>query len=74
MREDEIFNKLYQKEDGLTFTQLKEDRRIKNKYNMHIFAEHPKGVHGHELPKFSASENTKEFWKLCNDYVEKPKF
>ena len=75
MREDEIFNKLYQKEDGLTYTKLKEERRLKlNEYNMKTFAEHPKGVHGHELPKFSANENTKEFWKLRDDYVEKPKF
>ena len=73
-REDEIFDKLFKKEDGLTYTKLKEMRRIKqNEYNLKTFADHPKGVHGHELPKFSANENTKEFWKLQDGYVENPK-
>ena len=74
IREDEIFNKLFHKEDGFTYTKLKEIRRIKqNEYNLKTFADHPKGVHGHELPKFSANENTKEFWKLQDGYVENPK-
>ena len=74
IREDEIFDKLFQKEEGMTYTKLKEMRRIKqNEYNLKTFADHPKGVHGHELPKFSASENTKEFWKLQDGYVENPK-
>ena len=74
IREDEIFNKLFHKEDGFTYTKLKEMRRIKqNEYNLKTFADHPKGVHGHELPKFSANENTKEFWKLQDGYVENPK-
>ncbi len=74
IREDEIFDKLFKKEDGLTYTKLKEMRRIKqNEYNLKTFADHPKGVHGHELPKFSANENTKEFWKLQDGYVENPK-
>ena len=74
IREDEIFDKLFQKEEGFTFTKLKEIRRIKqNEYNLKTFADHPKGVHGHELPKFSANENTKEFWKLQDGYVENPK-
>ena len=30
-------------------------------------------MHGHELPKFSESENTKEFWKFQDRYVENPK-
>ncbi len=74
IREDEIFNKLFHREEGFTFTKLKEIRRIKqNEYNLKTFADHPKGVHGHELPKFSANENTKEFWKLQDGYVENPK-
>ena len=74
IREDEIFDKLFQKEEGMTYTKLKEMRRIKqNEYNLKTFADHPKGVHGHELPKFSASENTKEFWKLQDGDVENPK-
>ena len=74
IREDEIFDKLYRKDDGFTYTKLKEMRRIKqNEYNLKTFAERPKGVHGHELPKFSANENTKEFWKLQDGYVENPK-
>jgi hypothetical protein len=74
IREDEIFDKLYHKDEGFTYTKLKEIRRIKqNEYNLKTFAEHPKGVHGHELPKFSANENTKEFWKFQDGYVENPK-
>ena len=74
IREDEIFDKLYRKEDGFTYTKLKEQRRLKqNEYNLKTFADHPKGVHGHELPKFSANENTKEFWKFQDGYVENPK-
>jgi len=74
IREDEIFDKLFQKEEGFTFTKLKEIRRLKqNEYNLKTFADHPKGVHGHELPKFSSNENTKEFWKLQDGYVENPK-
>ena len=74
IREDEIFDKLFHKEEGFTYTKLKEIRRIKqNEYNLKTFADHPKGVHGHELPKFSANENTKEFWKLQDGYVENPK-
>ena len=73
-REDEIFNKLYQSDEGFTLTKLKEQRRLKlNEYNLKTFSDHPKGVHGHELPKFSSNENTKEFWKLREGYVEKPK-
>ena len=74
IREDEIFDKLFHREEGFTYTKLKEIRRIKqNEYNLKTFADHPKGVHGHELPKFSANENTKEFWKLQDGYVENPK-
>ena len=73
-REDEIFNKLYQSEEGFTLTKLKEQRRLKlNEYNLKTFSDHPKGVHGHELPKFSTNENTKEFWKLKEGYVSNPK-
>ena len=73
-REDEIFNKLYQSDEGFTLTKLKEQRRMKlNEYNLKTFSEHPKGVHGHELPKFSKNENTKEFWKLREGFVENPK-
>ena len=73
-REDEIFNKLFQSEEGFTLTKLKAQRRNRlNNYNLKTFSDHPKGVHGHELPKFSTSENTKEFWKLREGYVENPK-
>ena len=73
-REDEIFNKLFQSEEGFTLTKLKEQHRLElNKYNLKTFAHRPRGVHGHELPKFSANENTKEFWKLREGYVENPK-
>ena len=73
-REDEIFNKLFQSEEGFTLTKLKEQRRLElNKYSLKTFAHRPRGVHGHELPKFSTSENTKEFWKLREGYVENPK-
>ena len=74
IREDEIFDKLFHKKEGFTYTKLKEQRRLKeNEYNLKTFADHPKGVHGHELPKFSESEKTKEFWKFQEGYVENPK-
>ena len=74
IREDEIFDKLFHKNDGFTYTKLKEQRRLKqNEYNLKTFADHPKGVHGHELPKYSESESTKEFWKFQDGYVENPK-
>ena len=73
-REDEIFNKLFRSDEGFTLNKLKEQRRQKlNEYNLKTFSERPKGVHGQELPKFSKNENTKEFWKFREGYVENPK-
>jgi hypothetical protein len=41
---------------------------------MKTFANQPIGVHGHELPKFSENEDTKEFWKFRDGYCENPPF
>ena len=74
IREDEIFEKLYQKNEGQTLKKLKEERKKKdNEYNLKTFADHPIGVHGHPIPKFSESNDKKEFWKLQEGYVENPK-
>lgn len=74
-REDEIFANLFHKEPGKTYEQIKDKRRKETlEYNVAHFSEQPMGVHGHELPKFSDSENNKEFWKLREGYVENPKF
>ena len=74
MREDEIFEKLYQKNERQTLTKLKDERRKKdNEYNLKTFADHPVGVHGQPIPKFSESADKKEFWKLQDGYVENPK-
>jgi len=72
-REDEIFAKMYSNEDRKTFTKIKEQRRKEtNDYNIKTFSKQTIGVHGHELPKFSENEKMKEWWKLKDDYVEKP--
>ena len=72
-REDEIFSKMYSTEDRKTFTKIKEQRRKEtNEYNIKTFSKQTIGVHGHELPKFSENEKMKEWWKLKDDYVEKP--
>ncbi|MCQ2820963.1 MAG: hypothetical protein MJ252_27205 [archaeon] len=74
-REDEIFSKLYQRENGKTYEDIKEKRKKETlEYNTKHFSVHPLGVHGHELPKFSENEGTKEFWKLRDGYLENPKF
>ena len=72
-REDEIFAKMYSNEDRKTFTKIKEQRRKEtNDYNIKTFSKQTIGVHGHELPKFSENEKMKEWWKLKDDYKEKP--
>ena len=72
-REDEIFAKMYSNEDRKTFTKIKEQRRKEtNDYNIKTFSKQTIGVHGHELPKFSENEKMKEWWKLKDDYIEKP--
>ena len=72
-REDEIFAKMYSNEDRKTFTKIKEQRRKEtNEYNIKTFSKQTIGVHGHELPKFSENEKMKEWWKLKDDYKEKP--
>ncbi len=72
-REDEIFAKMYSNEDRKTFTKIKEQRRKEtNDYNIKTFSKQTIGVHGHELPKFSENEKMKEWWKLKEDYIEKP--
>ena len=74
-RENEIFKNLYKSEEGMTFNKIKEKRRKEtNDYNMKTFANQPIGVHGHELPKFSENEDTKEFWKFRDGYCENPPF
>ena len=74
-RENEIFKNLYKSEEGMTFNKIKEKRRKEtNEYNMKTFANQPIGVHGHELPKFSENENTKEFWKFKDGYCENPPY
>lgn len=75
MREDEIFNKLFFQKEGLTYNKIKNRERKKIlEYNIKTFSDHPKGVHGYELPKFSESKNIKEYWKHKEGYVEKPKY
>jgi hypothetical protein len=74
-RENEIFKNLYKSEEGMTFNKIKEKRRKEtNEYNMKTFANQPIGVHGHELPKFSENEDTKEFWKFKEGYCEHPTY
>ena len=74
-RENEIFCKLYHNVPGLTYSEIKKKRRQDIlDYNTKHFSLKPIGVHGHELPKFSANEDTKEFWKLKEGYCENPKF
>ena len=74
-RENEIFKNLYKSEEGMTFNKIKEKRRKEtNDYNMKTFANQPIGVHGHELPKFSENEDTKEFWKFRDGYCENPPY
>ena len=74
-REDEIFARLYNKEPGKTYSQLKAQRQKEIfDYNFKHFAQHAIGVHGQELPKFAESEKMKEFWKFKEGYCENPKF
>ena len=75
-RENEIFSKMYSKEDRLTFEKIKEKRRKEiNDYNIKTFSKQTIGVHGHELPKFSECEDQKrEFWKNSTNYCENPKW
>lgn len=74
-REDEIFALMYNNnEERISLTKLKEQRRKeKINYNLKTFSRRTIGVHGHELPKFSESENMKEYWKYRDGYVENPK-
>ena len=74
-REDEIFALMYNNnEDRTSLTKLKEQRKKeKINYNLNTFSRETIGVHGHELPKFSESENMKEYWKYRDGYVENPK-
>ena len=72
-REDEIFAKLYNEKEGLTYSKIKEkQRKLINEYNTKHFSNETLGVHGQELPKFS--ENNKEFWKLNDGYCENPHY
>ena len=74
-RENEIFAKIYTDKEGLTYSKIKDQKRKEtNEYNIKTFSHQALGVHGHELPKFSESENNKEFWKLKEGYCENPKF
>ncbi len=75
MREEEIFELGYQKEDRLTYSKIKEERRKQNvDYHMKTFSNQTIGVHGHELPKFAETEEFKEFWKHREGWVENPKY
>lgn len=73
-REEEIFSKLYNKEDTKTLNKIKEQRKkdILN-YNMKVFSSQTIGIHGHELPKFSQSQSTIDFWKRNDEYKEMPR-
>jgi hypothetical protein len=74
-REDEVFAKLYSDQDRFCLSKLKEKRRKENfDDNLNKFSRRHIGVHGHELPKFSESEENKEFWKHRDGYVDNPKF
>ena len=74
MREDEIFEKLYSKDDRKCLSKLKEERKKKDtEYNLKTFADHPIGVHGHPIPQFSDYPDKKEYWKFQDGYVENPK-
>jgi hypothetical protein len=74
-REDEIFDMGYYDGERKTFNKMKEERRKENvDYNMKIFSRQTIGVHGHELPKFSDSEQYREYWKFKDDWVENPKY
>ena len=59
----------------MTYRKLQDKKRKELfEYNEKTFSNHPIGVHGHELPKFSENEAKKEFWKFREGYCENPKF
>jgi hypothetical protein len=39
-------------------------------YNMSTFGKVAIGVHGKELPKYSETDNVKEWWKIKKSYNE----
>ena len=41
-------------------------------YNMKTFGNVAIGIHGKELPKFSQTQNMKEYWKLAQTYKDNP--
>jgi hypothetical protein len=73
-REDEIFANIYSNQQRFSLTKLKEIRKKEMlDSNLKTFSKQTIGVHGHELPKFSENEQTKEFWKLKEGYNPNPK-
>ena len=74
-REDEIFSKMYNREEGMTYNKIKDKKKKELfEYNEKTFSNQPIGVHGIELPKFSNDESKKEFWKFKEGYCENPKY
>lgn len=59
--------------EGLTKEKLRARRRKEMlSYNLATFGNVAVGIHGKELPKFSNSQNTKEYWTLPSVYKETP--
>lgn len=74
-REDEIFDMGYYAGERKTYSKIKDERKKENvDYNMKVFSKQTIGVHGHELPKFSESDQYREYWKFKEDWVENPKY
>lgn len=59
--------------DRATYNQIVEARKKEMiDYNMKTFGNVAIGIHGKELPKFAQTQNVKEYWKLGNNYKDKP--
>jgi len=60
-------------QDRITHKQIVENRKKEMvDYNMKTFGNVAIGIHGKELPKFSQTQNLKEYWKLGDTYTTQP--